>query len=241
MTQAVLHKIKSQFASLQLEVRLAMEKQEVDVNNVHQYLVSLFQGCCIPEVPHLTKLFNIITEAKLWSYDHYGPLEELAEKFLPSSDAIRALVDEYRDKLSGFCTTTKIIDFVNLSEEEESEDEPEQSFSPQKYKKYYRKLKIKLKLDKKITEPTLSYVNTLWRSLAKEFDLPTLTAVLDKIVGGSLVISWLVFPNIAEKIRASVSKALQFYQLHNIVELYIDNDLLYSEEWTVSTLILCVI
>ena len=69
MIQAVLDKIKSQFASLLLKVRLAIEAQPVKVENVHQFLVSFFQDdCSIPEVSDPTKLFNFITEAKLWRY-----------------------------------------------------------------------------------------------------------------------------------------------------------------------------
>ena len=66
MTQTVMRKIKRQFASLQVEVRSAMEARQVKVNDVHQFLVSFFQSeCCIPEAPDLTKLFNIITEHKI--------------------------------------------------------------------------------------------------------------------------------------------------------------------------------
>ena len=79
-----------------------------------------------------------------------------------------------------------------------------------------------------------SYVDELWRSLAEEFDLPSLTAVIHSIVDGSLKITWLILSHIAQKIRATYSKALRFYQLHSIVELYIDDDCLYDEQWTVS-------
>ena len=217
-----------------MKVRSATEAQQAKISDVHQFLVASFQGCSISEAPDLTKLFNIITQAKLWSYDNYVPLQELAEQFLPDDEQIRKHISDYRNQLAGFCTTTKIIDFVNLSKLEESEDDPQQPFSPEKYKKYYRKLKIKLKLDKRITELTLSYVNKLWQSLAEEFDRPSLTAVLDKIIDGSLVISWQILPHIADMIRASSSKALRFYQRHGIVEVHIDDHLLYNEEWIVS-------
>ena len=229
----ILQKIKCQFASLQLKVRSAMEAQEAKMNDVHQFLVASFQGCCIPEASDFTKLFNIITQAKLWSYDHYVPLQELAEQFLPDDEQIRKHISTYRIQLSGFFATTKIIDFVNLSELEELEDDSQQPFAPEKYKKHYRKLKIKLKL-KNITELTLSYVNTLWQSFAEEFGLPSLTAVIDKIIDGSLVISWLILPHIADKILASNSKALRFYQRHDIVKVWIDDELLYYKDWIVS-------
>ena len=240
MTQTVLLKIKRQFASLLVEVRSAMEARQVKMVDVHQFLVSFFQGdCCIPEVSDLAKMFNMITVAKLWHYDHYRPLKELAETFLPDDDPARTHVTEYKSQLSGFYTTTSIIDYINMSELEDSEDDPQQSFSPEKYKKHYRKLTVELKLDRKIklSEMTLDYVDTLWKALIKEFNLPSLTAVIDKIVKGSLRITWLILPHVAEKIRTIYSKALRFYQNHSIDELYIDDDLLYNERWIVSCLL----
>ena len=213
-----------------------METKPVKLDDVHQFLVASFQGdCSIPEAPDLTKLFNFVTEAKLWRYDHYVPLQQLAQQFLHDDEQVRKHIADYKNQLSGFCTIMKIVDFVNLSELEElEEDDPQQCFAPEKYiKKDYRILKLKLKV-KNITELTLGYVNTLWQSFAEEFGLPSLTAIIDKIIDGSLVISWLILLHIADKIRASFSKALRFYQKHGIVEVHIDDDLLYDEEWIVS-------
>ena len=248
MTQTVLRKIKSQFASLQVEVRLAMEARQVKVKDAHQFLVSFFQSeCCIPEAPDLTKLFNIVTESELWRYDHYGPLEELAEKFLPEDNPARKLVSEYNDQLSGFYTTTKIIDFIDPSDLDDSEGDSDsstsdskgdtqQSLSPKESKRLYRKLKVTLKLDRKtkLSDMTMSYVDTLWKSLIKKFNLPPLTAIIKKIVGGSLIITWLVPPQVSSVIAASYSKALGFYQQHNIVQVQLDGHTLYHEEWIVS-------
>ena len=115
-----------------------MEARNVKVSDAHQYLVASFQGCSIPEAPDLTKLFNVITEAKLWCYDHYVPLQQFAQQFLHDDEQVKKDTSEYRDRLSGFLTTTRIIDFVKLSELDESEDGTEKPFLPEKYKKCYR-------------------------------------------------------------------------------------------------------
>jgi hypothetical protein len=248
MAQKVMCKIKGQFASLQVEIRSAMEGRQVKVSDVHQFLVSFFQSeCCIPEAPDLTKLFNIVTEAKLWRYDHYGPLEELAEKFIPDDqDPARKLVSNYKDQLSGFFVTTKIVDFIDLSDfidseddsdtDSEREDDGHQPVSPKESKKLFRKLKLKLRIDKttKFSDMTMSYIDTLWKSLIEKFNLPPLTAIIKKIVGGSLIITWLVPPQVSSVIAASYSKALGFYQQHNIVQVQLDGRTLYDEEWIVS-------
>jgi hypothetical protein len=222
-----------------------MEVRQVKLKDVHQFLVSFFQSeRCIPEASDLTKLFNIITEAKLWRYDHYGPLEELAEKFLPEHNIARKLVSEYKDQLSGFYTTMKIIDFIDLSDLDDSEDDSDsdsedaaqQSLSPKESKKFYRKLKVTLKLDRKtkLSDITMSYVDTLWKSLIDEFNLPPLTAIIKKIVGGSLIITWLVPLQVSSVIEVSYSKALWFYQQNNIIQIQLDGCILYDEEWIVS-------
>ena len=247
MARTVLQKIKRQFASLQVEVRLAMEARQVKVSEVHQFLVSFFQSeCCIPEAPDLTKLFNIVTEAKLWRYDHYGPLRELAQTYIPDDNPVRKLVSTYKDQLSGFFVTTKIVDFIDLSDFDDSEDDSDadsereddgqQPLSPKESKKLFRKLKMKLRIDRttKFSDMTMSYIETLWTALINEFNLPPLTAIIKKIVGGSLIITWLVPPQVSSVIAASYSKALGFYQQHNIVQVQLDGRTLYDEEWIVS-------
>ena len=248
MAQTVLQKIKGQFASLQVEIRSAMEARQVKLKDIHQFLVSFFQSeCCIRKPSDLTELFNIVTEAKLWRYDHYSPLRELAEAFLPDDkDPARKLVSKYKDQLSGFFVTTKIVDFIDLSDFDDSEDDSDadseckgdgqQPLSPKESKKLFRKLKVKLRIDRttKFSDMTMSYIETLWMALIDEFNLPPLTAIIKKIVGGSLIITWLVPPQVSSAIEASYSKALGFYQQHNIVQVQLDGRTLYDEEWTVS-------
>ena len=237
MTQTVLQKIKSQFALLQVEVRSAMETCQVKLDDVHQFLVSFFQSeCTIPEASNLTKLFNIVTEANLWRYDHYSPLRELTEAFLPDGNPAKERMDEYMDQLSAFYTATKIIDFIDLSELDDSEGDDQQPFSPEEYKKHYRELKMTLKLDRgvKLTDMTMSYVDALWKALIKEFNLPPLTAIIKRIIGCSLIIIWLIPPEVATAIKASHFKAFSFYQHYSIVQIELDGDILYKEEQSVS-------
>ena len=87
-----------------------------------------------------------------------------------------------------------------------------------------------LKLDRKIklSDMTMIYVDTLWKALIEEFNLPPLMAIIKKIVGGSLIISWLVPPQVSSVIAASYSKALWFYLQHNIAQVELDSCVLYS-------------
>ena len=240
MAKTVLRKIRSQFSLLVIKVRSAMQRNEIDAIDVHQFLVTYFEGeCNIPEVQDFIKIFNAMTTTKLWRYDHYGALEELAESFLPDNDPARAQVTEYKSQLTGFYATTRIIDFVKLNELEDCEEIPHRPFSPKKYNSHYQKLTVKLRLDRDVSELTLEYVDKLWKALAKEFHLPPLTAVIDKIVEGSLRITWLILPHIIEKIRVTYFKSVKFFQQLNIISINLYGDgyddclPIYDEEWMV--------
>ena len=242
MAETALRKIKSRFSLLVIDVQSSMEDHKVKVKKVRQFLLNFFEGdCSIPNVAELDIIFDTITEAKLWRYDHYGPLEELAESFLPEDDPARAQVTEYKSQLTGFYATTRIIDFVKLNELEDREEIPTHVFSPKKYNSHYQKLTVELRLNRDISELTLLYMEKLWKALMKEFHLPPLTAIMDKIVEGSLRITWLILPHIIEKIRATYFKSVEFFQQRNIIriDLYGEggNDaglILYNEEWMVS-------
>ena len=237
MTKKALSRTKRHFSNLLLKVRSSMEANKIEVKDVRQFLVTYFEGeCNIPEGYNLTKTFDCVTFAKLWHYDHYDPLEELAESFLPDDDPARALMTAYVTQLSAFYATTRIIDFIKISEDDDPEED-KQPFSPKRYNRKYRQLTVKLKLQKNISELTLDFVHELWKALQKEFTLPSLTAVIDKIIEGSLTITWLVLPHVVEKIKSKFYKSLKFLQHHGIVsiELYGDLELpLYDEEWMVS-------
>ena len=93
----------------------------------------------------------------------------------------------------------------------------------------YCRLKVKLNLPEG-WKVSLSHVDQLWRSLAKEFDLPCLTAVIHSIVMGSLEVTWLILPHIAEEIvtKAKALNSDTFYHDNELVELKIDDVIIYS-------------
>ena len=232
LTRKNLNKIKGQFSSLLVEVQSALKSHQVSVEKVRSFLVhysSRDDWIQNPSSPD--ELFTALSVAKLWSYDHYDLLEEITKQLLPEDTNVKKLIFEYKGQLTGFYTTTKIADFIKLSNFEDSEQDPQQSLPVDAYTfKDYRKLKVKLKIDRKVSAITLSYVDELWRSLAEEFDLPCLTAVIHSIIEGSLVVAWLILPHIAEIIVTTSTKVIKFFRRHGIVLVMIDNDTVYDEE-----------
>ena len=232
MTRKNFNKIKGQFSSLLLKVQSALKSHKVSVDDVRNFLVHyLSRDDWIQNPSNLDELFTALSATKLWNYDHYDPLEEITRQFLTDDTDVKKSMSDYKNQLAGFYTTTRIADFIKLSDFEDDEQDPQQPLPVHTYTlKDYRKLKLKLKLDRKVSAVTLSYVDELWRSLAEEFDLPSLTAVIHSIMEGSLVVTWLILPHIAEKIMTNSSKAVKFFRRHGIVLVEIDELIAYDEE-----------
>ena len=213
----------------------ALESSQVNVNDVYDFLVRCFsRDDWVQNPANFGQLFNALSVTKLWNYNHYGPLEDITKKFLSDNAAIKKLVSEYKGQLTGFYTMTKIADFIKVhkSQFEDTEQDPEQSLPVDTYTlKDYRRLKVTLNLgQRKVSALTLSYVDELWRSLAEEFDLPSLTAVIEAIVKGSLQVTWLVLPHIAEKITSASTKAFKFFRLHDVTCVEVDNCIVFEDE-----------
>ena len=225
--------IRGQFLSLLDKVQSVLQANQISVDRVRHFLIRYFRSdLWVKKSTDLGEIFDAVSVAKLWNYDHYGPLEEIVTQLVPSNSH---LISEYKNQLNAYYTATKITDFIKQSKIEADLDEqdPDKKFDIKHFKEYYRKLKVRLNLKRKISETTMLHVDLLWRSLAKEFDLPCLTAVIHSIVMGSLEVTWLILPHVAEQM-ISKAKALdsnQFYRRNEIVVLKIDDFLLYSDKF----------
>ena len=231
MIRSNMDEIKALFSSLVLEVQLALQSQS-DIRHVRHFLITFFKYD-FSETSDLEKLFTTITLNDLWDYHNYSPLERLINKFLSNDQNIGSLMKEYKARLSGFYLTTKLIDYIeyqNLSTDD-SDEECDQS-SPKLTTKQYKKIKVVLQLERKISEVSLDYVVKLWQSFAEEYEIPSLTAVIDKIMAGSLEVTWAVPQHITD----AILPRSKFFQSHGIILVFIDDILIYDEKQMVSTI-----
>lgn len=228
-----MEEIQGRFSSLLLMVRQEMESRNVSPLDLRQYLVSFFQrDDFLTDSMDIVKMFDRVTITRLWDYQHYGPLEKIVRHFLPNCDSVRDAVSNYKGYLSGFFATTKIIDYIKHLQHPKGDDLAKNSSAAtvEKYTAvHYRKLKVKLKLNRKLSEVSLSYINELWNAFVEEFDLPSLTAVIDQLIEGSLIVTWLVPVQDAEKIASYVTQAVSFFRRHQIVIVTIDSHTIYDE------------
>ena len=233
MIRTNVENIKALFSSLLVKVQSALQSQS-DVSNVRHFLITFFKYD-FPETSDLKKLFTTVTLNDLWDYHHFSPLERLIDHFLSSDQEVGSLMKVYKAHLSGFYLTTKLIDYIeylNLpaNDSDEECDQP----SPKLTTKQYKKIKVVLQLERKISQVSLDYVVKLWQSFAEEYEIPSLTAVIDRIVAGSLEVTWTVPQHIADAILPRA----KFFRSHGIVLVSIDDVTIYDEKEIVSTILL---
>lgn len=225
-------KILDYFANLLSEMSEKLIEMNVNMKRFHSHVVRLFPpGDCIPASSDPEDIFDALVKNGLMNHLHYDPpLESVAQRFGTSSDSsMMALVREYNKKLTAFTATTKLADYISKCETEDEAD-PDESIlpNPAKYDKaYFKKLRVKLQI--RITDETLKYIDDLWRSLAEHFLLPSLSALLDSVLASSLIIVWLVPDQIVQQILERISGASEFFRRHHITEVFIDDECVYKD------------
>ena len=217
--------IKRRFSALLSNVRSALEGKGVRLENVRQHLIDLFQDLDSSSATSFDELFRGISLKGHWDFKHHSPVETLISTFLPEHQSLMKDYDHYVEYLNGFYATIKLIPYINLSTEESSSVLPLSSYTPEQY----RRLKVVLDIPhRKITQLSIKYIQDMWEKFAREFDIPLLTAIVDKLVKSSLEITWLIQPHLCDKITGSVHKSTQFFRQHNIIYVAINDHPIYD-------------
>jgi hypothetical protein len=227
MLQSNIEEIKGRFSVLVTSVRYALEANNVQIDDVYQTLTDILDLGIDNSIPrtNLAEIFTAVSNKKLWDYKHHSPVERLVNHCLCGLNISE--VKKYKEHLSGFYVATKLIDFIQISDLDDDTEMESNEISLRNYD--YKSLKVKLKLkNRRISELSLKYVQDLWKSFADEFELPSLTAILDKVLKGCLQISWLIPPREAEKIATSAPTSTPFFHSLDVIYISLDGHIIYS-------------
>ena len=224
------NKIKGLFSTLLLDVRKTLEAHSIDIKDVRQFLGSFFRtDDCFREAACVEQIFTAVSINHLWDHENYGPVEALAKGLLPK-DAVERRMRDYKSNLSGYFTAITVLEYMEKRNLQPDDFEEEPSPLRKLTLKQYRKIKVILQLERKVSELSLAYIHGLWVSFAEEYELPSLTAIIDEIVEGSLTIAWLVLGHVASMIKPKS----RFFRRHQIILVFIDDVILYDEKTMVS-------
>lgn len=233
MRSSNIAEIKGHFSTLLGDVRKALQSHNVDLVDLLEYMKHFFKvDECFANATNISDTFTAISVNGLWSYLHYSPLEILIKHFLQNDPEIKKRMMKFKSQLTGYQLTTKLIDYIKEKklEGDDDTDQPTQ-FTIE----HYKKIKVVIQLDRKVSDLSLMYVQELWSSFAEDFNIPSLTAVVHHIAPGSLEITWCVPPHEAELIRPTA----RFCRKHKITVIAIDDHIIYDEKQMVSIVLVC--
>ena len=238
--------IKKNYARLIMKIARNLAKVKPDMDDFHTFVINIFDASELPKVETVQDMFKILSEKKCWSFLDVSILESIVEEFSEGfEDQNKKLIKEYKEGLSGFKAATKIVNFMNSKWEEEPDDgsDSEEYISidsdKAKYDEKYRK-KLSLKLNEgeggtKISLQSLEYVEKLWASLCEEFNMPSLPKLLDSIVSGSIIVTWIVRRIHAQKILHNIFHAAVFLKRELVVGIYLEGVCIYDDVSGVAT------
>ena len=222
LTRKNLITIKAKFAKLVALTPMKLQEGKIDIEEIRLFLISSLcdgNNSLVEELgiaTNFTDLFKTITTHGIWSYNNYDFLECIIKEYVP--DLCTAMTD-YQNDYVGYWWTTKIEDHIDavatIPDSETPHPDPD-LFS-----------RLETRIHAKLSERTLKYIEELWKSLSVRFALKPYLLLLDKVMKGSITITW-CFPRYETKrIIEIVKSSSQFFSEHDIVEVLIDGEIAY--------------
>lgn len=229
-----LEKIKSCFASLINKVSSKLSSMNIDMREFRPFIANLFPpGDFITDATTIAEVFNTLTRKGLWSHSYYRTFESVYKEFGQGDEELRKWISNYKSELAGFKATTKIIDYIDLCNDEENIADPDDSITQyiEYDRKYCRRLAFKLK--KQITEKSLEYVDEFWRSLADLFVIPSLPFLLESIREGCTEITWLISSSVSFELKSALTTykdILALFEHYEVLQVTLDDSIIINNK-----------
>ena len=223
--------IKGRFASLVNIFSSKLSATNIDIIKFRSFIVNLFPpGKFIANMDTVTDIFNALTHNSLWNHSHYKTFEAIYKEFGGGDIELRRRLDSYKSELAGFKATTRIIEFIKNCSIADGIAESEESISQYKArydKEYYTELTMKL--NERISERSLAYIDEFWMSIADLFRIPPLAALLERVREGCTEITWLISTQAASQVESAINSFLMFQQAQ-VSKITLDDKILYATE-----------
>ena len=201
--------------------------KEKPINEDLRFLLnSYFLKDYISKSSDVNAIFETVNCYKLWDFWNYEPIANIVKEFATDDPELTSLMKHYRQDLESYKVTEKLIDHINafsLTRKEEEELKHAARYDEQ----YYKTLSMKLQM--RVTEHSLKYIDDLWDEFATLYSLPRHEALLDHVHKGCISVVWLIPSRLAPQILDATPLNGDFYHKHNITEVAFDGTCIYQE------------
>ena len=217
--------IMGKFAVFQTEVCEKLIKNGVDTELFRQYVTSQFPpGDRIPPPPaNMIEIFKAITYQGLWDYFHYSPLEDVVKTFCANDPEMKSCVKTYKKDLKAYCIVTTLHTEADLEVVDPLAKRKAAKYDP----RYYTPVEWKTDF----IDHSLQYLADVWESFSCHYLVPDSppTALLDHILRGCFLISWLVPSHLIKPLIRRVKVDTEFFQQHHILRVTVGDECIYEK------------
>ena len=241
-----IRKIQGKFSTLVTKSCKRLQSRETDIDEVQTFLIVMFSSpssrdgsdmvtTVVESTKSLEDIFRALSKYRLWDYLNYFLLQSIIEEFASDDNALNDMMEQYQQDLTGYVLALRIQEYLDAthpivatSDSENSGDEIVPSVLPQQKRKLFKKLSVKI--DANVTDHSLSYVASLWQSLAKQFVLPRPAMILHDIAEGCIGITWLIPTNLVNHVTRMARETTNMFAEEQILRVMLEEQCIYPME-----------
>ena len=241
-----IRKIQGKFSTLVTKSCKRLQSRETDVDEVQTFLIVMFSSpssrdgsdtvtTVVESTKSLEEIFRALSKYRLWDYFNYFLLQSIIEEFANDDNELNGMMEQYQQDLTGYVLALRIQEYLDAthptvatSDSEKSGDEVVPTVPPQQKRKLFKKLSVKI--DANVTDHSLSYVTSLWQSLAKQFVLPRPAMILHDIAEGCIGITWLIPTNLVNHVTRMARETANMFAEEQILRVTLEEQCIYPME-----------
>ena len=246
VAQRNIRKIQGKFSILVTKSCKRLQSRETNVDEVQTFLIVMFSSpgsrdgsdmvtTVVESTKSLEEIFRALSKYKLWDYLNYFLLQSIIEEFANDDNELNDMMEQYQQDLTGYVLALRIQEYLDAthpivatSDSENSGDEIVPTVPPQQKRKLFKKLSVKI--DANVTDHSLSYVASLWQSLAKQFVLPQPAMILHDIAEGCIGITWLIPTNLVNHVTRMAGETANMFAEEHILRVTLEEQCIYPME-----------
>ena len=204
--------IQGKFATLLETVRKYLQKKmkKKKMKDLRLFILQLFPDISpdvIPKSSDLNEIFEAMRCNRLWSYMNYFSLEQIVKHFGGDNPEMIAEIEKFKKDRAGFQLATKIKAYILAAKACAHEQ-----LNPVNPKHF---TKLSHKLDERVADYSLKYLEELWQSLSFHMQLPPITLLFEIIDSGCIQIVFLIPTKLVPQVIHQAQHSAYFYEMHH--------------------------
>jgi len=224
--------ITGKFTSLLCLAKQKLKSLQIDVEDLRLHLIVEYSpsdslgasaggniSTILGAATNIDAIFSALTTHRLWDHLNYHLLQSIVKEFASGDEELKLQVEQYQRDVTEFLVSTKIKDYMEavrsdtLAAESMLEAPNPELFS-----------ELSFKMDAKIMEYPLQYVDNLSKVLAEQFHLPVSMLLFHKITESCLTVNWRVLSNLVPFLRTKVPESASFLGQTQVLKVTLLSD-----------------